>query len=94
MGGQFDGTSWTFHINMSSSSTPVEVVLEYGPDELTWNGSVPVTFATRVQATVTLPDPDRFCVRFTATNASGTNSSAPFCQNLNLPSLRVVQPSG
>ena len=84
---------WSFSGRVDPQGAPTDVVLEIGPGPETlrqFYTQVPVaqgvTTASPVSVTTTdIPDTREICVRFTATNTSGTSSTTPLCFPHDLP---------
>ena len=82
---QFDGERWTFLATLGPNGSPTDLVLEVGSSTLeapAFDRTIPVeavVIAPRsMDFRVVLPE-GSFCVRFTATNAVGTSSTALHC---------------
>jgi hypothetical protein len=78
---------WSFTGRIDPEGEPTDVVLEIGPGpaaEPTWDSEVAAAQDLLEPAALTvasrnIPDSAEACVRFTATNDIGTNSSEPLC---------------
>jgi hypothetical protein len=89
---------WTFYATVNPGGSPTEVVLETGTgteDAPVFDDRVPVASDMLspgdVTAIIEYPENAGFCVRFTATNAVGTTSTAPRCPGaIALPTHLVV----
>jgi hypothetical protein len=86
---------WTFtgHVDPQGDST--DVILEIGPGPATtrvFDNELPVARGLTVPSPLTIttgeiPDIPEICVRFSATNSSGTSVTSPLCFPHDLPSF-------
>lgn len=89
------GGRWTFTGRVDPADDPTDVVLEVGPGPANlrrFDARLPVARALLTAGpvaitTADIPDIDEICVRFTATNRSGSSSSSPLCFPHDLPTI-------
>ncbi len=86
---------WTFTGTVDPLGDSTDVVLEIGPGPSTarvFNQQIPVAQGLMVPTRLTaatrdIPDIPEICVRFSATNSSGTSVTSPLCFPHDLPSF-------
>lgn len=89
------GGQWTFTGHVDPAGDPTDVVLEVGPGPANlrrFDSRIPAGQALLDAGPLTIttseiPDMPDICVRFTATNRSGSSSSSPLCFPHDLPTI-------